>query len=207
MSDLVGTSAFYGHPGTSCNANMKRAMVALGLDEQIEEYIGSLVEGVGAMKDTRIDAYVKTTRGEIADATHIDILTRQDLQIITFTKAEVDKIQEEYPWLSYRQLPPEFFKGSMEVLGERWVNVDFQQTYCTTDIPEEYAYLWVNHIIANWDQIVKLHEASLAKIDLIEYPQWVAVAPTDFYLHASAVRAYRELGADVPESVIPPEMK
>jgi TRAP-type uncharacterized transport system substrate-binding protein len=206
MSDLVGTKSFYGHPGTSCNANMKSAMVALGLDEQIEEYVGSLSDGVAAMKDRRVKSYTKTTRGEIADATHIDILTTQDLQVITFTKAEVDKIREMYPWITYRQLSPDAFP-SMKVVGEGWVNSDNVSTFCHKDLPEEWIYEWVKHIVANWDQIVKLHEASLAKIDPTEYPQWVAATPTDFYLHAGAVRAYRDLGADVPESVIPPELK
>lgn len=208
MSDLMGKTAFYGHPGTNTNSCMKLAMVALGLDEQIEERVGSLAEGVADMKDRRIDAYVKAARAGVPDATHVDIMVAQELALITFTKVEVDKIQEKYPWISYRQLPPEFFKGSMEVLGEGWVNVDFQQTYCTTDIPEEYAYLWVKHIIENWDQLVALHSV-LGTVDPLDYPKWVAdlAAGAPYYLHAGAVRAYRELGAEVPDSAVPPEMQ
>jgi hypothetical protein len=208
MSDLAGKTVFYGNPGTNTNTCMKLAMVALGLDEQIKERVGSAAEGVADMKDRRIDAYVKAARAGVPDASHVDIMVTQELALITFTKAEVDKIQEKYSWLSYRQLPPEFFKGSMEVLGERWVNVDFQQTYCTTDIPEEYAYLWVKHIIENWDQLVALH-AVLGTVDPLDYPKWVAdlAVGAPFYLHAGAVRAYRELGAEVPELAIPPEMK
>ncbi len=208
MSDLAGKKVFYGHPGTNTNLCMKLAMVALGLDEQIEERVGSLAEGVADMKDRRINAYVKGARAGVPDATHTDIMITQELQLITFTKAEVDKIQEEYPWISYRQLPPEFFKGSMEILGEGWVNVDFQQTYCTTDIPEEYAYLWVKHIIENWDQLVALHSV-LGTVDPLDLPKWVAdlAVGAPYYLHAGAVRAYRELGAEVPDSAVPPEMK
>jgi len=206
MSDLVGKSAFYGHPGTNCNANMKRAMVALGYDENIEEYVGSLADGVAAMKDRRVDAYVKTTRGEVADATHIDILVSQELELITFTKAEVDKIHEMYPWVTYRQLSTNAFKGQMKVYGEGWVNTDKAPTLCNMDLPEEWAYNWVKHEIENWDQLVALM-ASLGTFDPLDFPMWVSEVETDFYLHPGAVRYYREMGIQVPDNVIPPEMK
>ena len=213
MSDLVGKSAFYGHPGTNCNANMKRAMVALGYDEDIEEYVGSLGDGVSAMKDRRIDAYVKTSRGEFADPTHIDIMVTQELEIITFSKEEVDKIQAVYPLIKYRKFGPDAFTtvAPMRMHGERWLNFDGGPTICEVNLPEEWAYAWVTHVINNWDVLVPLMTV-LGTFDPLDYP---ALADeflftgglVDYYLHPGAIRAYRDFGVDVPDSLIPPEMK
>ncbi len=213
MSDLRGKKVFYGHPGTSCNQNMKMAMVALGYDEDIEEYVGSLGDGVSAMKDRRIDAYVKTSRGEFADPTHIDIMVTQELEIITFSKEEVDKIQAVYPLIKYRKFGPDAFTtvAPMRMHGERWLNFDGGPTICEVNLPEEWAYAWVTHVINNWDVLVPLMTV-LGTFDPLDYP---ALADeflftgglVDYYLHPGAIRAYRDFGVDVPDSLIPPEMK
>jgi hypothetical protein len=210
MSDLMGKKVFYGHPGTSCNANMKMAMVALGYDEDIEEYVGSLSDGVAAMKDRRIDAYVKTTRGEFADPTHTDIAITQDLRVITFTKEEVDKINETYFFIPYRQLRSDAYTKitPMEVVGEGWINTDKAPTVTRVEMPEEWAYAWVTHVINNWDVLVPLMEV-MGTFDPKDYPSWAldTAQACDYYLHPGAVRAYRDFGIDVPDKIIPPEMK
>jgi hypothetical protein len=202
-SDLAGKTFFYGRPGSRQYRINVAAMDALGYN--VEEYVSDVKEAVSAMKDRRLDAFSKTIRGERADSTHMDIMTSVPLQIISFSEEEIDTILGKYSHLTFRQQSPDAFP-TMPVLGERWVATDQPPTVCTKDFPEEWAYQWVMSTVKNWDELAELLY-SLEDLDPLDYPQWVEEMPTDFYLHAGAVRAYRELGATVPESIVPPEMK
>lgn len=203
VSDLSGKKVFLGFPGTSCQANAKLAIVdALGIN--VNEFVGSLSDGVAAMKDRRIVAYIKTTAGKKVDATHIDITTSIPIRFIGFTEEQVKKIQSDFPWLLYRELPKGWFPNMPD--QESIIANTFPRfVMCRDDFPEEYAYNWTKSVIENWEQLVAI-APSQGAVNPLECPSYISEID-QVYLHPGAIRYYRERGIEIPDSVIPPEMK
>jgi len=204
ISDLEGKKVFFGWPGTSCQANTRAAIVeALGI--KVDEYVGSLSDGVQAMKDGRIVAFTKTLAGNRLDATHIDIMTTKPLRFIGFNWEELKKIQSKFPWLGYAELPKGWFPSMPPDQEAFIVNNITRMVMCRDDFPEEYAYNWAKSIVENWGEIVALAPSQEA-VDPLDCPKLVSTID-QIYLHPGAIRYYREMGIEIPESVIPPEMK
>lgn len=203
VSDLEGRKVFLGYSGTTCEGNARLAIVkALGINVDI--LVGSLSDGVEAMKNRRVEAFTKTVAGNKVDATHIDIMTSTPLRFIGFTWEEVEKIQSKSPWLLYRELPKGWFP-SMPDQEAFIANSVIRFVMCRDDFPEEYAYNWTKSIVENWEKIVEV-APSQGSVNPLDCPDFASNV-RQLYLHPGAIRYYREMGIEIPEAVIPPEMK
>ena len=202
ISDLKGREVFLGFPGTTTNGVYKLIFDALGIE--IKEYVGELSDGVEAMKDKKIDVFIKSVNGNSLDATHMDIMTSTPIKFITFTDEEIEKIRGKYPWLTFRKFPAGYFSAFPD-LGELWMYSTPKLTACRDNFPEEWAYSWVKNNVEKREEILKVWK-SAGLVDLLETPGIVGQIP-GLFLHPGAIRYYKERGIEIPESVIPPEMK
>ncbi len=73
------------------------------------------------------------------------------------------------------------------------------------DFPESLAYAWTKALAEHWDEVAVTYPAILEDIDPRHTPE--VAGGMGLMLHPGAIRAYREMGVAIPDSVVPPEMK
>jgi TRAP transporter TAXI family solute receptor len=198
--DLQGKKIYVGYPGSTGYGQMDKSLDALGIE--YEEFVGELSDGITAFKDGRIDAFGKSASGRSVDASHMDIMSTTDIKFLSYTAEETARIQAKYPWLGFIDYPAGWYE-QLPDLGALTINLYDNNAITSTDFPEELAYRWTKSVIENWDETVAVFPAN-------EFYDPVAALvrmPPDVYLHPGAIRYYREIGAEIPESAIPPEMK
>jgi len=204
VSDLKGKNVYFGYAGSSTREKGLNAFDALGMTAGVdyEEMVGSLQDGVTAFKDRRIDAYLKTVGGHNVDATHIDIMATTPIRFIGFTEEQAEKIKTKYPQVPIEHVPA----GWYDALPEHEALIllsGFNTAGVRDDFPEELAYQCTKSIAENYDELVAVY-GSCEVVDPLNSPNILAPG---VYLHPGAIRYYREAGVEIPESVIPPEMK
>jgi len=203
VSDLEGRRVFLGFPGSTHRANAEMAILK-ALEIDVIDVVGDLRMGIDAMKDGRAVGFVKTVVGTSLDASHIEMMTSVPLRIIGFTEEQVTKIQSKFPWLSYRELPKDFY-SQLPNNDPVIVNTSPRIIACQDTFSEEYAYNWTKYTIENWDKFVELNPLQMSHDPLKILELMTKV--DQLFLHPGAIRYYREKGVKVPEELIPPEMK
>lgn len=68
--------------------------------------IASTSEAVDAMKNRRIDGYMKSASTKAIDSSIADVKTSVDVKILSFTKEEIEKILTAYPTTRFKMLTP-----------------------------------------------------------------------------------------------------
>ena len=202
VMDFEGTKIFLGNPGGSTESSHIEAFKVLGIN--YEAVPGNLQDGATAFKDRRADGFLKATTGTSVDATHTDIMTTTDLRFIGFTDEQVKKIKVESPSIAFTTIPAKFYVVG---LPEKDINVIvfIAAVAGRDDFPEELAYQWTKSVIENWGELAAVNPASAA-MDPLESPTIISQKQGAF-MHPGAIRYFREKGVDVPDAVIPPEMK
>ncbi len=204
VSDLAGKRVFQGYSGTTIYAQTKAAFDAIGL--KVIDTPGSLSDGIAMMKDGRTEAFTKSVPGHTLDASHFEITqTGRKLRFIGYTPEQIAKILEKYPTYSYKLLPKGWFTDLPEQ-GDVWVNELISVVVCKSEFPEEWAYLWTKNNVEKVNDIISIFPAA-GLVEPIKDAVKVMSQVKDFYLHPGAIRYYREKGVQVPQGLIPPEMK
>ncbi len=200
IADMEGKVVYCGYPGSSHYSVYAAYFDALGIE--YEEFVGSLPDAVAAFKDGRLDVLGKMTSGRSVDASHLDIMSTIDIKFVGVTEEETKIVQAKYPYVSFRTVPAGWYP-QLPDLGE----ITFGAIECTggadKDFPEELAYRWTKSYIENYDECRAVFAGAK------DYNPTAALMqlPPDIKLHPGAVRYYREVGVEFPESAIPPEMK
>lgn len=202
ISELKGKKVFLGWPGTTTYAMYELIFDALELE--IEPFVADLSDAVDAYKDNRIDVFVKSVDGNTIDKTHMDINNTSPIKFISYTDEEVKKVRDKYPWITFQKYPAGYFIQFPE-LGELWMYSTAKIAICRDDFPEDWAYKWVKSNVERRDEVIQVWK-SAGFVDILDTPKIIGKIP-DLYLHPGALKYYQEIGAEIPDNVIPPEMK
>jgi hypothetical protein len=200
VMDLTGKKIYLGNPGSTTYSQHELAFDALGLE--YEAFVGDQADAVIAFKDGRLDVYIKATNGHSLDASQIDIMSTRDISLIGWTDDQMLKIKEEYPWVGFREFPAGWYDAFPE-LGAINEIAYALPVIARDDFPEELAYQWTKSVIENFDELGALLPGAAA-YDPLDTPN---VLPPDVFMHPGAIRYFREIGVEIPDSVVPPEMK
>jgi len=197
--ELSGKKFCPGAKGSASETIMDNAFEVLGIE--VDAYRGSYADHMAAFKDRVIVGYQKpAVAPSIPDATTLEAMAFMDIRVLGFSQADFDKIKEVYPY--YAGVPVaagtydfEWNREPVPCLGL------VGGAGCDVDIPEEVAY---NIVKAIWENRGTTDVASPASKDAMpEMVPKVIATP----LHPGAIRYYREIGVEIPEHLIPPEMK
>lgn len=192
----LGSSCFHpGMTGSSSQKAMGKIMQALSLTPKL--HLSDSQDAVNAIKDGRCDAQVKSMSGRL-DAATAELNLTQPMWPVGYTPEEEAKVKKALPWMSFVDVPAGIVDGAPAYRTHAlWVGFVAPKT-----MDEKVAYEVVKGM---WSGIEAQQTAmkSLQGIDVMKQTLEVS----DYPLHAGAVRFYRERGLQVPDRLLPPEMK
>jgi len=196
MADLNGKCFNAGVPGATAQKVMLRSLKAAGLAPDIQ--LSDSKASIKAIQDGRCLGQMKTMGGKTLDGATAALNVTTPLWPIGWTEEEKAGIKAEMPWIDFGTVPA----GVVKDAPSYDVNVMWIGFVATSEMDEETGYEITKGM---WDRIDDQRVAypGLGDRDLPRITIDKSATP----LHAGAVRFYREIGLDVPEALIPPEMK
>lgn len=228
LSDLDGRKFCPGIRGSSQEPIIKNAMAALGIKP--DYFAGSTAEAVAAMKEKRIEAYMKAGSGYQIDAAVIEITVTVPLRYLSWTEEEAEKVMKSglCPGQGFVKIPA----GAIKTFPELGPVLSFTSA-CGNGpgtmkgvISQELGYKMAKVLFENWEylQVIwpgcKLLEEMFGSpiqgtIEVsrmsneVCYDKFQEFHPgySPVPLHPGTVQYFKEMGYDVPELIIPPEYK
>ena len=118
-----------------------------------------------------------------------------DLSFVGLTEEEQNFLCENYPFYSKATMPA----GSYKAVTEDIPTVsEWNMLVTSSDVPEDYVYLMTKTLLESNDALVQVYKG-------LSYATAENILNYNCPLHAGTVRYLKEIGIDVPASLIPPE--
>ncbi|RLA98928.1 MAG: C4-dicarboxylate ABC transporter substrate-binding protein [Deltaproteobacteria bacterium] len=191
--DIRGKHVSVGAPGSGTEFQTKLVLGALGISyKEFKVHRLSFTETANALKDGTIDVGIWSVAAPTSSV--MDLATKRDIVIISFSDEELKKICDTYPFYSPFVLPPGTYKGVDYPVKNPSV---WNTVICNADIPEDLVYKLVKAVFEHKDYLEKIHP--FAKYTTPENTLKAAPIP----LHPGALRYYRELGLEIPDRLLP----
>lgn len=195
LEDLTGKDFSIGGAGTSTEQSMLEIINTLGIEPNI--YNGSLTDAQEAFSNRQIVGLVKA--GMPPDSYVQQVAAVMDIDILSFTDEQRQKIEAELPYYTFTTIPANSYDG---VDHDAVVPQFALGALLDKSVPQEIGYkMWK----AMWSENGKLIWGSAyAAGQDVDVPR-LTVETARIPLHAGAVQFLKELGVEVPEELIPPE--
>jgi uncharacterized protein len=165
------------------------------LDFKPKFYRTRLSDAAEAYKDGRIVGF--SYNGTLPTPAFTEAHAFRPLRLLSLKEDQVKKVEEAYPFLVRRVIPADTYSGAPEAVT---VGLYFNIA-ANKEVPEEVVYNIVKSYWKNLPEIAKAF-ALAAGSKPEETPRYAT-----FPLHKGALKYYREIGLEIPESAIPPEAK
>lgn len=205
VNELEGKAYAPGRPGTQGTYITERTLEVLGI--AIDSRPGGYADMAAAVQDKRVVGLEHSTfpshteEGKIAVGAVVEELNYTvPMRHIGYTKEEASKLMAEIPGLLMKRIEPDGWK---EGDPEMWV-IDCVYLWGThKDIPEDVVYRIVKTLHENYDEILAMQSFRAGHLEgLVD-----AMNGYDILLHPGTIKWLKELGYEIPEKAIPPEMK
>ncbi|MFV0385949.1 TAXI family TRAP transporter solute-binding subunit [Paracoccus sp. (in: a-proteobacteria)] len=201
-SGITGISGFAGHcfhPGMNGSSGQKTMLNILKvLDIKPDLYMSDSGDAINAIKSGRCDGQMKATTALALDAASAELNLTTPLKGVGYDQAQMQAIKAAIPWISFTEMPADTARNDQPYFVHSiWIGF-----VTTRDLPEQTGYEIVRGMVSGLEE-QRLALKYLNGVDIIRQTLEVADAP----LHAGAVRFFREQGYDVPDALVPPEMK
>ena len=200
LKDFVGKSIAVGPPGGGGSVYCPAIFETLGgftFNDIDAQYLGH-DDSVHAMTDRLIHA---TYMGSGYPTSSVTQLYASPLEVgmIEFTDEELAKMREVAPFYTRTVLPADTYPNQKEDLNL----IGFKSSLITReDIDEEAVYRLLEAMYLKRFEDLQGRHLALSQTSLEE-----AVPGLVTPLHVGAVKFYQDQGIEVPENLIPPEMK
>lgn len=193
IADLAGKRVGVGPMGGTCAGYWPRFLETLGVDAQYN-YAGAnelsqyLVMGL-------IDAFAFCAGLPISAFQWL--ADRHDVTLFAFTEEEQAKLIESFPVAAF-EIPAGIYNGQ----GQPQHSVAFWNfAIAHKHLPEDLAHTLMQLVLDDHEAMLEIHPAAReTRAENLEYNSFI-------WFHPGAVRYYREQGLDVPEHLLPPEMR
>ena len=192
----LGHKYAIGKRGSGTEGATRSILAALGIspDEDFTaEYLG-YSPSAQAMIDGRIAGATLSAGPPVAAVTQVFAQLGADaVSVLAFGDDHLDAIQKSFPvWTRYT-IPANTYPGQSNAI-ETIAQPNFLA--CRADLPADVIYEITKTIYENLTEIQNIHKATLAMS--IEKATSSLFVP----LHAGAARYYREMGVDIPPSIV-----
>jgi len=195
FAGLAGKSYGPGSKGSTTEKVTAELIGELGVETDLVS--GSYGDLVAAMKDRRIAGYTKSASLTAEDSTILDVRTSVPVRIIGFSDAELAKIKKVYPHYLFVHLDKTPYGDDPVTLAKVAL-----MNGTTSALPEEVGYQVYKTLVERNDEIAKIY-SPMKSVDVVQATLESAKTP----LHAGVVRYLREVGADIPAELVPPEAR
>jgi len=196
LEELDGKKFNPGGSGSSTERLTEKTLNLLGIKP--EYYRGGYSDVVEAIKNRRINGYVKSASISKPDATILDLSTAAKIKILDFKDDDIAKINNTVPYWDFTKVPGGLYPGVGEV---QTLSHCFAMAG-TKNLSEDLVYKIVKVIWQNVDYQAESFPA-VKGINLAESTIKYGRAP----LHPGTIKYLKELGYEIPDRLIPPEMK
>lgn len=200
FADLHGKAFSPGGQGSSAEVTTLQSFEVLGIKPQF--YRGSMSEMIGAFKDRRIVGFVKAMNLDRSDPLILDAQTAVPVRILSWPDDLVQKIQTKFPYFKTVQVQAGIFKDAdwnkqpITTLGSP------NGIFASTKLPDDLAYKFTKTAIQDKEDQVAAFP-TLKGDDIGKLTVSFGLVP----LHKGSIKALHELGYQVPQTLIPPEVK
>jgi TRAP transporter TAXI family solute receptor len=197
LNDLAGKKVSVGAPGSGTETMSQQVLEALGLTyDKFNVFRLSFTENTEGLRDRVIDAGIWSVGPPTASI--MDLATTHDIRILNFTEEELAAVQSKYPYYLTMTLEGGTYQGVEEDLTAPSV---WNSVVVGKNMPEEQAYEIVKALFEHRDELEQVYVGAswTTPENTIDY----AIAP----LHPGAIRYFKEIGLEVPDRLIPPEIK
>jgi hypothetical protein len=197
ISDLAGKEFTPGQRGSATEQLAIQMLEAV--DVKPELYRASLADAVAAVKDNRSNGYVKAGGTAVLDGTSLELMAFTPIRLLGFTDDEVAKVKEKFPFINFQKYKDNevenfpAFTSPVQVIG---------QFALADSMTDEQVIAILEGVVDNPDPQVAAFP-SFGKLDVMQDSLNLITIP----LHSGAVKFYRSRGLEVPERLVPPEMK
>ncbi len=189
LAELAGKKFNPGLKGSATEKTSEAVFSVLGI---APEYVrGSTGDIVAAVKDNRVNGYVKSGSGLNLDASSRDIATMTAIKILGLSADQKQKVLTEMPELSIVDVPqngdyPPYTTWGFAVAASAGLELD-----------EETAYQIVKSICEDKEEQAAAF-SGVKGVDFIQHTLKYATVP----LHPGAIKYFQEQGVDIPEKLI-----
>ena len=194
IHDIKGHRVSVGAPGSGTEFKTNLVLQeALGIPySSFKVFRLSFTENANALKDGTIDVGIWDVAAPTSSV--MDLSMTRDIFVIPFSKEEIDKICQKFPFYSPFEMPAGIYKGQDKPVPNPSV---WNTVACTASLDEELVYTLVKTVFEHTDYLQKIHP--FAKYTTPENALMHSVIP----LHPGAARYYKELGLTIPERLLP----
>lgn len=197
LDDLQGKKVSVGAPGSGTETMSQQVLDALGLTyDKFDVFRLSFTENTEGLRDRVIDAGIWSVGPPTASI--MDLSTTHKIRILNFNDQQLAAVQEKYPYYLTMKLEGGTYQG---VEGDLMAPSVWNSVVAGKNMPEEQAYQIVKAIFEHKDELEQVYVG--ASWTTPENTINFAIAP----LHPGAVRYFQEIGLEVPDRLMPPEMK
>lgn len=197
LEDLKGKKFTPGQRGSATEQLGIQMLEALKLKPDL--YRASLADAVDAVKDNRSAGYVKAGGTASLDGTTLELMAFTPIRLLSFTDEQVKTVKAQFPFINFRKYKDKevenfpAFTAPVQVIG---------QFALADSLTDEQVIAILEGIVDNQEPQIAAFP-SFGKLDVMKD----AVSLITIPLHSGAVKFYRSRGIEVPDELVPPEMK
>ncbi len=198
--DLKDKRMAVGPPASGTEFTSKlvlKTVAGLSFEDIKPEYIG-YSEAAQALQNGRLDAFNAETGYPVSAVSEL-YAGRTPVGMLEFSDEDVKTLQKEAPYYARVVIPAEIYPKQEKPLNLVGVK---SALIVGAKVSPEVVYETLKVIYKDREAMTKAH-AAFGKVDYDHPMDGLYGAP----LHAGAVKFFREKGFDVPENLLPPEMK
>ncbi len=197
MQDLKGSEVSVGSPGSGTETMAKLILTSLGISyDDFKVHRLSFAENTQALKDRVIDVGIWSVGPPTSSI--MDLATTHDIKIIPFTEEQMNTVVEDHPYYSDWAIKAGTYDGQDEDVRTPSV---WNTVLVHKNMSEDMAYELAKATFENRQDLKDVYIG--ARDTTPENTIANAVAP----LHPGVIKYFKELDLDVPDQLIPPEMK
>jgi len=199
FGELTGKRFNPGITGSSTEAQTLDVFDVLGVKPDL--YRATTGDAIAAIQDGEIIGYAKSAASVTsADSSFVQLSTSTKVKILGLTPEQVKKVTDLHPYYSALTIPAGVYPNQEKPV----LTMGTAPGVVTTKdgIADQVAYDIVKAIF----QEKKVQDDAFPPVRNLDFAQITmehAVVP----LHAGAVRYFKEIGAEIPDRLIPPEAK
>lgn len=200
VTDLAGLEGKPFTPGQRGSATEQlgiQMLEVLGITPDLQRL--TLADAVDAVKDGRSIGYVKAGGAGTIDGTTLELQAFVPVRLLSFSDDQTAAVQKALPFVSFAS----YADGEVGGFPAFTVPVQVIGEFTTAEAMTEDQVIELLTAIADNVETQATAFPDFVQIDLLQD----SVDLINIPLHAGAVRFYRSRGIDVPEALIPPEMK
>jgi len=190
--DLEGKHVSTGTPGNTSEIAGKAVLEVLGVTPDKISMLSASGQ-IDALKDNITDANITVTG--LPGPFMLDLETTHNPRLIGLSDEDLVKIREEYPSFFKGIIPKGTYKNQQEdIMTVAFWNI----TVASKDLSDDLVYNLVKATFDNKEALITVNPA--IKQLSPENIQYCIPIP----LHPGALKYYREIGVEIPESLLPP---